>query len=354
MSACAASAGADIHQGSLEPWAASSEGLVRLCRILGRLESLLPGTIASAARSSLRPARPGTAQAPIEPLPQPRPVPGRPGPPCPAFSAPLSSQPPPLHTSFPVTSVLTPPQPRRRSRPRGRSGLVGEPGRGRCRPGPCEPGPLPVPGRAHGADIALSWTRCDRSVPTGKGFRGAAGTAQRFHSTCVGPGAAFPFPRARASCGTSSGEAASERLHSPRRAERTPREALLLPHPSGVPQSPAREGLRAVPCPHGRRQKELKTFRGCCGPVGPRLSCTGTDRVPCQTGIIHRMDTREGNQAGRPDISGKPFRHGVTVFAEIRTSLRCCVCVFINNPPWFPVWLCHPFGARGKMLCYKI
>lgn len=63
VAACAPSAGADTQQRASEPKAASSEGTCSLrcpatphrCQIQGRLESLLSGTIASGARSRLRP-----------------------------------------------------------------------------------------------------------------------------------------------------------------------------------------------------------------------------------------------------------------------------------------------------------
>lgn len=98
-------------------------------------------------------------------------------------------------------------------------------------------------------------------------------------------------------------EEALEQLDSLRGTEITPREALLLPHPSGVSQRPSREGLPAVPCPCGRRPKQPKTFRAYCGPWAP---ASPSQAMPpegpglLQRVIMHLMNRSERNKAADP------------------------------------------------------
>lgn len=188
---------------------------------------------------------------------------------------------------------------------------------------------LTVPRRPHAAETALSLGRDPGSI--GKGFRGGAGKVQGFHSTCAGPGAASPLPPAarcpaeqaagraagahgrrlrRPQPGAAPVKGASEELGSLRWAETTSREALLRPHPSGVSQSPSREGLLAVPCPHGRRPKEPKIFRVCCGPRAPAFPARaippdGPGLLPESDYSSHEQKRKESGRQTRY-LSGPP------------------------------------------------
>lgn len=139
--------------------------------------------------------------------------------------------------------------------------------------------------------------------------------------------------RHRPQPGAAPVEGASEQLGSLRGAEITPRETAA---PLGCFPKPVQGGASGCAQSASTMAEGAENLPNLQRPRGPPPPPHGlsrlTARVSCQRVIIHRINRSERNQAGRPDISGKPFGpslvDGVTVLTKPGHLTTLCLRVY--------------------------